>query len=355
LRLAQTTSRKFRTAATVATLTLATALSGCGGGKSEPASTESAASALASTFDTDQLSTTITLDVSDNVIRSMFDKPDQQSLAKELFKSQISIQTATTDGSKLNLATTDVAQATRANSAIAVNLSGDNLLDLRLVEGSLYAAVGVDKIAQLAGEDPAQLDPLAQAYGPGVGALLDGKFVSLSKPVVDNLLKQAQTGDQDAQEAVEIYSILADAVPATLAKSSSSSDIGDDKTRVKVDVRKFVDEYFNALNTPETIARVAKVTGESEAELAKELDTFKADLPDDVKDLTFDVTIKDGKATELSLDLIQFASWSDRTKAKFGGGHAHLKIAFDNKADIKAPQSPTNLDQQLSSLLSGGY
>jgi len=126
-------------------------------------------------------------------------------------------------------------------------------------------------------------------------------------------------------------------IPATvitaLSKDATITDKGAGKLEISGKAKTLAQDLFQAADP-----LLANVPGSSKTDVDKMKESL-AQIPDS-QTLTFDVTLKDGAVSELSIDLAQFLPATDT-----GGGHLPLDMKISQSAPaVSAPSGVTMLD-----------
>ena len=241
----------------------------------------------------------------------------------------------------------DAASADSAQTKIAATLDGSQVIELRLVDKTLFLRADVQKLASAAGQtDRIQALQQQAAQMPAwLQAALGGKWVSLPTDTAKSLAGQlgastaATPNTAQAKKALdELQAALERDV--TVTRASDGGDKGDHLI-LKGDARKLVNDLIQVGGS------VASVPGLPTA--------APTSVPE--KTLTLDAWVKDGELRQLSFDLVQLAEGADAQKLQ--GKHVPLTLLFESKADsIDKPGDavPIDLSQILPLLgsLGGG-
>jgi hypothetical protein len=221
------------------------------------------------------------------------------------------------------------------------HLSGADLVDLRFVNGVLYARADVKKIVELAGEDPSQVDralsdlppslePLAKAAKGEWVALDLTKAVKAAKDsgALDRLPKPSATPSVDAAKLQHFL----DSLKAAYDKQATITEIGKDDARgqgyrVGAPAKRIAEAVSDDL--------IALVGQESESQIRKAI----TQIPD--KTFYLDVWVKDDALTAVQIDLTQFLD------KPVPGKKLAIDIAVNTKpAAITPPSGATEIDVQ---------
>jgi hypothetical protein len=237
----------------------------------------------------------------------------------------------------------------------SVRLSGHPLVDLRSVDGVIYARADVKKILTLAGQNPGQLDRQLADLPPALAPLAKaakGKWVSIdlvkaAQAAKDKgLLKALPTPAPSASvDPAKVQKLITD-LKAAYQQKATISELGEAGVkgtgyRLAAPAKQVAQAVSGDL--------VALVGQSSAAEVKKAI----AQIPD--KMFALEIWVKDDKLTDVSLDLTQFL------KDPVPGKKLALNIAVDvNGGKVSAPSGATEIDvksllgQLPSGLMSGG-
>jgi hypothetical protein len=229
--------------------------------------------------------------------------------------------------------------------SMSVRLSGDALVDLRSVDGKIFARADVNQILTLAGQDPSLVDQQLAGLPPALAPLAKaakGEWVSLDlikaagaakeKGLLDAIPTSAPTPSVDAAKLQKLMDSLKKAYQdkATITDLGENDDRGQGY-RLGAPAKQVADAV-----SPDLIALVGK---ESEADVRKAI----TEIPD--KTFNVDLWVKDDNLSAISLDLIQFMD-----KPVTG-----RKLAVDIDVDVNsgAVEVPTGANEiDIASLLS---
>ncbi|RJK97830.1 hypothetical protein [Vallicoccus soli] len=353
------------------------ALTGCGSDESGGAAGEEAAptgdakatveQALTGVYDATSMSMTMKLDgtVEDFTAldpESPMDAEDRRVLEQVLAGDVVYAVTAP-EGKTLadtaqaqQLGAADLADPEKLKAALAqtgsfsmaVNLDGSALGELRFVDATLFAQADVPRIAELAGEDTAQLEAMAAQLPPALAPLqkgLQGEWVGVDlDETIDaaanlGLFQQLQQGAAGAPTP--------DPTAAAGLLQSLRTAYDEHVTVEEVDGGDRGDGY--RLTAP-----LREVAGELADDLQRLGGTQGADLTEDLqqvpdRDVTVDVFVEDGELTGMVLPLGQFAEDGPVES------DAVVDVAVDTGAEpVTAPEGANLIDVSQALLSFGG-
>jgi hypothetical protein len=237
----------------------------------------------------------------------------------------------------------------------SVRLSGASLVDLRSVDGVIYARADVKKILTLAGQNPDQLDQQLAGLPPALAPLAKaakGEWVSLDLVKAaqaaknQGLLKNLPTPVPSASvDPAKVQKLITD-LKAAYQQKATITELGERAGkgtgyRLAAPARQVAQAVSADL--------VALVGESSGAQVQKAI----AQIPD--KTFSLDLWVKDDKLSAVSLDLTQFL------EKPAPGKKLALNIAVDvNGGKVSAPTGATEIDvksllsQIPAGLMSGG-
>jgi hypothetical protein len=227
----------------------------------------------------------------------------------------------------------------------AVRQDGTALVDVRSVDGVIYARADVKKILTLAGQDPGSVDQQLAGLPPALAPLAKaakGEWVSIDlvkaakaakdSGVLDALPKSAPTPSVDVAKVQKLIASL----KAAYQQKATITELGDDDQRgtgyrLGAPAKQVAEAVSDDL--------IALVGKESEAEVRKAI----TQIPD--KTFSVDLWVKDDKLTAVSLDIVQFL------EKPVAGKKLAVDIDVDLDAgQVSAPEGATEID--VKSLLS---
>jgi hypothetical protein len=236
----------------------------------------------------------------------------------------------------------------------SVRLSGDSLVDLRTVDGVIYARADVKKILTLAGQDSSKLDQELSGLPPALAPLAkaaQGQWVSIdlvkaAQAAKDKgLLKALPTSAPSASvDPAKVQKLIAD-LKAAYQQKATITDLGDSGKGTGYRLAAPAKQVAQAVSG-DLVALVGPSAG-------PQVQKAIAQIPD--KTFSLDLWVKDDKLSAVALDLTQFL------KKPVTGKKLALDVAVDvGGGKVSAPSGATEIDvksllgQLPSGLLSGG-
>lgn len=223
--------------------------------------------------------------------------------------------------------------------SMSVRQSGDSLVDLRSVDGKIFARADVKQILKLAGEDPKQVDEALSDLPPALAPLADaaeGKWVSIDlakaaaaakdSGLLDSLPTEQPTPAVDAAKLQKLLDDLKTAYQnkATITELGEDGDRGQGY-RLGAPAKQVAEAVSDDL--------IALVGKGSEAEVRKAI----TEIPD--KTFNIELWVKDDKLTAVSLDLTQFLD------KPVPGKKLAIDIDIDlDSGKVTAPDDATEVD-----------
>ena len=223
--------------------------------------------------------------------------------------------------------------------AMSVRLSGDALVDLRSVDGKIFARANVKQILKLAGQKPTLVDEQLSELPPAMAPLAKaakGEWVALdlakaAAAAKDSGLLNAlpTSAPSPSVDAAKVQKLMDDLKKAYQEKATIT-DLGENGDRGKGYRLGAPAKQVAEAVSGDLIALVGK---ESETEIRKAI----TEIPD--KTFNVDLWVKDNNLSAVSLDLTQFLE-------KPVTGH---KLAVDididvNSGKVEAPSGATEID-----------
>ena len=230
---------------------------------------------------------------------------------------------------------------TQGATALAVRLGGDALVELRAVEGTVYARADVPQLLTLAGQDPATATSFTAQLPPAlqpVAKAAQGEWISVDLVAAARSLKSAGLLDQLAQMPQRQLPTTTD--PAAVSRLLQSlktayeqqariTDLGEDGERgTGYRLTAPAKQVVQAIETD-----LVALAGGQAGDVRKAI----AQTPD--RDVSVDLWVQDDELRAVSLDLTQFA------EKPVEGGKAALDIDIDLDGDeVSAPEGANALN-----------
>jgi hypothetical protein len=229
--------------------------------------------------------------------------------------------------------------------SVSVRLADDALVELRSVDGKIFARANAKKIMKLAGENPASLDEQLDGLPPSLAPLAKaarGKWVSLdlvkaAAAAKDSGLLEAlpTAAPSPAVDAAKLQKLL-DSLKKAYEEKATITELGENAERGK----------GYRLGAPAKQVATA-VSDDLIALVGKESEAMVREAITQIPDKTFNVElwVKDDELSAVSLDITQFLE-KPVTGKKFA-----VDIAVDlDSGKVSAPSDATEID--VESLLS---
>ncbi len=222
--------------------------------------------------------------------------------------------------------------------SMSVRLSGDALVELRSVDGKIYARANAKQILTLAGENPDSLDQQLAGLPPALAPLAKaakGEWVSVDlvkaaaaakdSGVLDALPTSAPSPSVDAAKLQKLLNSLKTAYQ----DKATITELGDGERgkgyRLGAPAKQVAEAVSNDL--------IALVGKESEVEVRKAI----GQIPD--KTFNVDLWVKDEKLSAVSLDITQFLD------KPVPGKKLAVDIGVDvDSGKVTAPSGATEID-----------
>ncbi len=281
------------------------------------------------------------------------------AVANTIATGSVFVEVQTTNGKSIN--DTSGTAAGNANLDLGLKVGSTTPLEVRLVDGSLYARVDADQLAADTGQSAASTASFkatlqnADQVVPGLAALANNEWVEVSKESLQSLLNmakqfgaaQGQTGSANQSQYRAATSKLMSDIAAAFKSNSTVTNDGTHGSgtyyTVSVPIRPFVEQLATALQT-----YVNSLPGGSTI-ASKFGSSLNQAVANNNQTLTLQVVVRDNKAAEVDLDVNQFLSGSH--KAPFA---VPVQLKFGTPGDIMAPSGATELNlAKIPSLLGG--
>lgn len=223
--------------------------------------------------------------------------------------------------------------------AMSVRLSGDALVDLRSVDGKIFARANVKQILKLAGQKPDLVDEQLSELPPAMAPLAKaakGEWVALdlakaAAAAKDSGLLNAlpTSAPSPSVDAAKVQKLMDDLKKAYQEKATIT-DLGENSDRGKGYRLGAPAKQVAEAISGDLIALVGK---ESETEIRKAI----TEIPD--KTFNVDLWVKDKNLSAVSLDLTQFL------EKPVTGQKLAVDIDIDvNSGKVEAPSGATEID-----------
>ena len=222
---------------------------------------------------------------------------------------------------------------------VIVHLDGADVVEFRIVGGSVYVHTDAPKIVQILGKPASVLTNLENQLPPAfsfVRAAIQGQWLSVSKADAGALVQRfGAAASPNATQRQAFITTLRNALLANVTVTRSGSTSAGDHLVLTGSVRTIVsgvfDAYRSMLGNNPLFSRFSKTQ-----------------IPD--RDVALDAYVQGGSLSQLSLNLLQFAPASQA--AALAGKHIAASVSLlTSGADINAPGSSTPLN--LTALLAG--
>jgi hypothetical protein len=287
------------------------------------------------------------------------DKGLSPSVANTIANGSIFLDVQTTNGKALN--DTSGGATSNANVDLGLRVGSTKPIEIRVVDGSLYARINADQFAADTGQSPASMANFkaglqkADQMVPGLSALANDRWVEVSKSSLQALLNmakeygatqgQAGSANQSQNRAAtsKLMSSIAHAFRTNATVTSDGTHGSGTYYTVTVPIRAFVDQVATAIQT-----YLNSVPGGS-AVAGKFAGSLNQAVANNNQTLTLQVVVRNNKASEVDLDVNQFLSGSN--SAPFP---VPVQLKFGTSPDIVAPHGAVALNlANIPSLLGG--
>jgi hypothetical protein len=216
--------------------------------------------------------------------------------------------------SSLVLSGTRAEPITEANSSVLLNVAGNDVLEIRVVDNNLYLRVQAAALFETLGEDPAELDQLVQetAGQPGfefVEPAVNGEWL-----VIENI---GQMSQQMGANPIPDQDKFAEELLRTVQENATVTAEGDDDEGTHL---------VATLPLKQTIEDLQGLAGEMGSALppgANMTEQLK-DIPEG--DLAVDFWVSGGELTQLEIDITQFNDFANTPEEELPEGVEQLAL-----------------------------
>jgi len=221
--------------------------------------------------------------------------------------------------SSLTVSGTQAEDPADASSLVILNVAGSEDLEIRFVEGDLFARADLGNLLETFGQDPAQLDAMAaQVEGQKgfewVDEALAGEWVVMrdAAQLAQGLGGAGSTSVSAEQQRKMIDDLLKSVEQNATVTSQGEDDAGDHLTA--------------SLPIRETMQDLLRSVGPA-AGIPGGMENAVGDIPEG--DLTIDFWVADGAVSQLSFDVTQFESMIEDSGEEFPDGVEQLAILVE--------------------------
>jgi hypothetical protein len=258
-----------------------------------------------------------------------------------------SIQIAIKSDKSFKATAKDANASKEGSLALVVNAGGSpKLIEVRVVDGTLYARANVQQIVSYAGDSFSDIQQFADAQSgtlPFLKPAVAGDWVKLQLNDLEQFAKSASGGSTAPSLAPSQVAGLQQALIDVLKKDISATKSTDGGS---------LGDHYVLTGSSRTVAtdlvgvfktQIASIPGASK--LLANADPTS--VPD--KTVTVDAYVKNGKVSAIKLNLGQFLDPADA--AKFTGKTFNLEMDFADQADVSVPSGATEIN--LAALIGG--
>jgi hypothetical protein len=307
----------------------------CGGSNADKTSGNPEGALLVALLKLQNAPTTVTV-----TLRS--DARSLQALDAQAGHGSLGSEASTILNSSITVSHTQASDPSKARSQTVVNLGGDNAIETRMIDRTLYLRVDAAGLGKAMGKSPAELRRAArEAKAAGldfVGPALAGKWLSIAR--ADKLGRQSGMtlpGSSKQKQA-------RDAFLQRLLGSATVSEVGDDDAgthmAISVPARQAYEGLMDMIsNMGSGLPPGAALPDPSS-------------VPD--KNIKVDAWVRDGSLTQLEIDLRQFAALGGHPLPSDVDALALRMTIHAFTGTIDAPSGAMPVDvKQLRKLFSG--
>lgn len=225
--------------------------------------------------------------------------------------------------------------ASGAPAEIILNVAGENVIEVRAIDETLYARADVNALAETFGGDPAEINAVADQLAAGgmtyVKPAVDGEWLALQgfKQFVEGYAGQPAETDASAEDKQ-----LVEQFTASIKDNASVTEAGsDDAGRHLVASVPLREAYQDYAKLAENLSSGVGGAGIPGGELPD-----AAEIPDENAKL--DVWVRDGQVTQIEFDFLQIRAWTDEQPPE-GLDTLALRVALaDFSGEVTAPEDP---------------
>ena len=316
-------------------------LAACGPAGSDDATpTETLTQALEDLETTESLTTTF----------SLVSTPESLQAAASEDGSELSDEDAAKILDSSLTVSGETSGASDAPAEIVLNIGGVDVIEMRVVDETLYTRADVNALAETFGGDPAEINAVADQLAAGgmtyVQPAVDGEWLALQgfKQFVEGYAGQPadpEASDEDKQ--------LVEQFTASIKDNASVTEAGsDDAGRhlvASVPLRETYEDFaLLAENLSEDVGGAGMPAGEL---------PDASEIPDE--DAKLDVWVRDGQVTQIEFDFLQVGGWTEE-EAPEGVETMALRVALaEFSGEVAAPEDPVVITpEQLIQDFAGG-
>ena len=316
-------------------------LAACGPAGSDDATpTETLTQALEDLETTESLTTTF----------SLVSTPESLQAAASEDGSELSDEDAAKILDSSLTVSGETSGASDAPAEIVLNIGGVDVIEMRVVDETLYTRADVNALAETFGGDPAEINAVADQLAAGgmtyVQPAVDGEWLALQgfKQFVEGYAGQPadpEASDEDKQ--------LVEQFTASIKDNASVTEAGsDDAGRHLVASVPLRETYEDFAVLAENLSEDVGGAGMPAGELPD-----ASEIPDE--DAKLDVWVRDGQVTQIEFDFLQVGSWTEE-EAPEGVETMALRVALaDFSGEVAAPEDPVVITpEQIIQDFAGG-
>ena len=237
-----------------------------------------------------------------------------------------------------------------AASQVVLAIAGDDVFEMRFVDGDLYLRADVAALFETFGEDPSEIDALTAPVRdrPGfewVEPAVAGEWVVVKGALALSQQMGGATFSEEQQKKI-VNDLL-----TTIEQNATVTDEGEDDAGAHVKA---------SLPLRETMQDLLGSLGAGAGMSGAVMQDAMNDVPDG--DIAIDFWITDGRVTQMAVDITQFEEMAQESGEGFPEGVERLAIVMqidDFTGEVEAVADAIEIDpaavgQAFSGLITGG-
>lgn len=232
----------------------------------------------------------------------------------------------------------------QGQAQVIVNVAGNDAVEMRVVDQTLYLQADAPALVETFGQDPAVLDAVGQqAAASGldfVEPALNGEWLAIQG--LDQLAEQfgGVAPSPNAEQQEQFIKDLSEAFESTAEVTSEGEDDVGSHLVATLPVR---DLYEKLLENAESLTGAVPGTSLPPA----------SEVPDE--DVTVDAWVTDGRLSQVEIDFLQFAEISGEEVPE-GVERFAFRVALDEfEGEVAVPEGAVDVDlQEVMQLLGAG-
>ena len=231
-----------------------------------------------------------------------------------------------------------------ANGRVTVEVPGTDGFEVLIIGTDLYVRADVRGIAEIAGQDPAQIDAFLEspqaAQAPFLEAAANGEYIKIEGADQLGAAAGANPGAITEQQK-QVLEQFGQAIEEEATVTSEGSDDVGDHLAVSIPLRSLYQQF-------------TEIAGQLGAPLPPGTIPPESEVPEG--DVTMDVWVADGRVAQLEFDVVAL---SQEFGAELPEGMDDLRIRMElseEAEEVEAPEGATTVTaEELMGLIFGGF